>query len=130
MKTQFDVLENQLNSLRPSPLPTTTRRRIVQGMEAPAPGARSMFWLFAHHAGFQVALAGALSLALVVGWNWFPRSSRATLGGDTATLAEGAALLPSLASWETKLAAAYPVEINSVAVLRSPSVLTNIQIRR
>ena len=130
MKTQFDVLENQLNTLRPSPLPAATRRRILHEMERPAAGSKSMFWLFGHHAGLQVALAGALSLALVVGWNWLPRSPRATSGGDTAALAGSTALLPSLASWETKLAAACPMGRNTVAVLRSPSILTNIQIRR
>ena len=130
MKTQLDVLESRLNGLRPTSLPPSTRRRIFSEMEQPAAGSRLMFWRFAHHAGFQVALAGALSLALVVGWNWFPRSSRMTTVRDTAALADSAALLPSLASWETKLAAAYPMGINTVAVLHSPSILTNIQIRR
>jgi hypothetical protein len=130
MSTQFDVLEDQLNTLRPSPLPPPTRRRILHEMERPVTGPRSMSWLFGHHAGLQVALAGALSLALVVGWNWLPRSSPAASRADTAALAGSTALLPSLASWETKLAAAYPVGRNTVAVLRSPSILTNIQTRR
>ena len=127
MKTQFDVLESRLNGLRPTPLPPSTRRRIFSGMERPAAGSMSMFWRFAHHAGFQVALAGALSLALVVGWNWFPRSSRVTPGGDSAALADNT--LPSMASW-TKFAAACTLGENTVAVLHSPSILTNIQIRR
>jgi len=89
-----------------------------------------MLWSFGRHAGVQVALAGALSLALVAGWNWLPRLSRATPGRDTVALADSTALLPSLASWETKLAATYPVGRNTVAVLRSPSILTNFQIQR
>jgi hypothetical protein len=131
VKTQFDALESQLNSLRPSPLPSPSRRRILHEMERPATGAGSMARLFGHHAGFQIALAGALSLALVVGWNWFPRSSQAPSRGDMVALAGSTTLLPSWASWETKLAAACPIMgENTVAVLRSPSVLTNIQIRR
>jgi len=130
MKTQFDVLEDQLNSLRPSPLPPATRRRIFHEMERPVAESRSTVWRFAHHAGFQVALAGALSLALAVGWNWFPRSPRATPGGETAALADNTASLPSWALWETKLAAACPMGENTVAVLCSPSILTNLQIRR
>jgi hypothetical protein len=126
MRTQFDVLESQLNNLRPSPLPTATRRRILQEMDRPATGPRSMFWLFGHRAGFQIALAGALSLALVVGWNWLPRSSPATSRSDSAALTGSTAFLPSWAS----LAAAWPMGENTVAVLRSPSTLTNIQIRR
>ncbi|MGD0060869.1 MAG: hypothetical protein ABSD58_15745 [Verrucomicrobiia bacterium] len=131
MKTQFDALENQLNSFRPSPLPTSTRRRIQHEMERPVTGSRSVSWLFGHHAGLQIAMAGALSLALVIGWNWFPRSSPAPSRGDTVALAGSTTLLPSWASWGTKLAAACPMMgENTVAVLRSPSILTNIQIRR
>jgi len=130
MRTPFEVLEDQLNTLRPSPLPSPARRRIQHEMDRPVTQSRSMSWLFGHHSGFQVALAGALSLALVVGWNWLPRSSRATSRGDTIALMGGTALLPSSTSWETKLAAAYPMGRNTVAVLRSPSILTNIQIRR
>jgi len=126
MRTEFDLLESQLNSLRPSPLPTSTRRRVLQEIDRPVTGPRSIFWLFGHRAGFQVALAGALSLALVIGWNWLPRSSPATSRGDTAALTGSATLLPSWAS----LAAAWPMGENTVAVLRSPSTLTNIQIRR
>jgi hypothetical protein len=130
MKTQFDVLEDRLNALRPSPLPPSTRRRILRGMERPVTGTRSMFLLFGRHAGLQVALAGALSLALLVGWNWLPRSSQATFRGATASLAGSTTLLPSLASWETELVAAWPMGENTVTVLHSPSILTNIQIRR
>src|SRR5271169_562323 len=130
MKTQFDVLEDQLNSLRPSPLPTSTRRRIFHEMERPATGLRSVVGVFGRHPGFQVALAGALALALVIGWNWSSRRSPSPFLDDTTALANNATLLPSLASWEIKLAATYPVGRNTVAVLRSPSILTNIQIRR
>jgi hypothetical protein len=127
MKTQLDMLEDQLNALRPSPLPSSTRRHILHEMERSATGSRSVSWLFGHHAGLQIAMAGALSLALVVGWSWLSRSSRTTPVGDTATLADNT--LPSLASW-TKLAAACTMGENTVAVLRSPSILTNIQVRR
>ncbi len=130
MKTEFDVLEDQLNALRPSPLPASTRRRILHEMERPVRGSKSMLWSFGRHAGLQVALAGALSLALVVAWNWLPRSPRPTADGDTAALTGSAALLPSFAWWETRLAATYPVGRNTVAVLNSPSILTNIQMRR
>ena len=130
MKTPFDALEDRLNALRPSPLPATARRHIVHEMERRAIGHKSTFWAFCRHAGFQAAIAGALSVALVAGWNWLPRPSRPVSRGDTAEPAANVALLPSLASWETKLAAAYPVGENTVAVLLSPSILTNIQIRR
>jgi hypothetical protein len=130
MKTSFDALENQLNNLRPSPLPTDNRRRILQEMNRPAARQRTMSWLFGHHAGVQIALAGALSLALVIGWNWLPRSPQSPSRGDQVAQADGAALLPSWGSWGTVLAATYPVGINTVAVLHSPSTLTNSQIRR
>jgi hypothetical protein len=125
MKTPFDTLEERLSSLRPSPLPTSTRRRIVHEMEPLTTGTRSVSWLFGHHAGLQVALAGALSLALLAGWNWLPRPSHSSRGDGTADLTASVALLPGLA-WGTELAAGE----NTVAVLRSPSMLTNLQIRR
>lgn len=124
MKTPFDTLEDRLSSLRPSPLPTSTRRRIVHEMEPPTTVTRSVSWLFGHHAGLQVALAGALSLALLAGWSWLPRPSHLSRGG-TAGLTASVALLPGLA-WGTEPAAGE----NTVAVLRSPSMLTNLQIRR
>lgn len=124
MKTPFDTLEDRLSSLRPSPLPPSTRRRIVHEMEPPTTGTRSVSWLFGHHAGLQVALAGALSLALLAGWNWLPRPSHSSRRG-AADLTASVALLPGLA-WGTGLAAGE----NTVAVLRSPSMLTNLQIRR
>jgi hypothetical protein len=123
MKTPFDVLENQLHALRPSPLPSSARRRIVHEMGQPARANGSMLWLFGHHAGLPVALAAALSLALLAGWSWLPRPPSRT--GRTADLTASVALLPTLASWGTEL-----VGENTVAVLRSPSMLTNIQIRR
>ena len=126
MKTQFDMLEDRLNTLRPSALPTSTRRRIVHEMETTTTRPRSVSWLFGHHAALQVALAGALSLALLAGWTWLPRPSRLSRDGRTADLTASVALLPTLASWGTELTAGE----NTVAVLRSPSMLTNIQIRR
>jgi len=89
-----------------------------------------MFWQFGHRAGFQVALASALSLALLAGGYWLPRSTRPVSQVNTAAVVASNGLLPSLAFWETKLAAACPIGENTVAVLRSPSTLTNIQIRR
>ncbi len=130
MSTPFDTLEEQLNSLRPSRLPATARRSILQEMQRPATGHEWAFWRFAHRTGFQVALAVALSLALLVGWPWLFRSLRPVTRDNPATVVASNGLAPSLALWETKLAAVCPMGENTVAVLRSPSILTNIQIRR
>ena len=130
MSTPFDTLEDQLNALRPAHLPATARRSILQEMQRPVTGHGWAFWQFGHRTGFQVALAGALSLALVAGWYWLPRSSPPASDTNPATTMASNGLLPSLALWETKLAAACPMGENTVAVLRSPSTLTNIQIRR
>jgi hypothetical protein len=130
MSTPFDALEQQLNSLRPARLPAPTRRHILREMEQPAAGYQSMSGLFGHRIGFQAALAGALSLALVVGWHWLPRTQRPASHVNQVTLAAGNGLFPSLVFWETKLAATSPIGANNVAVLRSPSMLTNLQIRR
>ena len=130
MSTQFDTLEHQLNTLRPARLPVTTRQSILHGMERPLAGHRSAFWQFAHRAGFQVALAGAVSLALMVGRHRLSWSPRPTSGFDEPSMVSVNALLPSLAFWETQLAAVSPIGANAVAGPRSPSILTNIQIRR
>jgi len=130
MSTEFDRLEHQLNTLRPARLPATARQGILQGMQRPRDGHTSVFWHFAHRAGFQVALAGALSLALVVGWGRLPSSPRPTSGFDEPSMVSVNALLPSLAFLETQLAGVSPMGADTVAVLRSPSMLTNIQIRR
>jgi hypothetical protein len=130
MSTPFDTLEDQLNALRPSRLPATTRRSIMQKMEQPATGYGWAFWQFAHRTGFQVALAGALSLALLVGWPWLSGLWHQESHQNTATVVASNGLGSSLAFWETQLAAASPVGRNTVAVLRSPSILTNLQIRR
>ena len=130
MSAPFDALEHQLSTLRPSRLPAPARRRILREMERPAAKHGPASWLTGPHAGFQVALAGALSLALVVGWHWLPRPSRAVSRATPVTLAASNALLPSLVSWETRLAAVTPIGENCVAVLRSPSILTNIQLQR
>src|SRR5258708_6786468 len=68
MSTPFDSLEHQLNTLRPARLPAAARRSILHEMQRPVTGRGRAPWLFGHHAGFQVALASALSLALVAGW--------------------------------------------------------------
>jgi hypothetical protein len=130
MSTPFDTLEQQLNALRPARLPATARRTIMQEMQTPATGHARAFWQFAHRTGFQVALAGALSLALLVGSPWLFRSLRPVSHDNSVTIVASNGLVPSLAFWETQLAAACPMGENTVAVLRSPSILTNIQIRR
>jgi hypothetical protein len=130
MSTPFDALEQQLNSLRPARLPAPTRRHILRRMELPAVGHQSMHGLFRHRVGFQIALAGAFSLALVVGWHWLPGTERPASNGNQMTLVAGSGLFPSLVFWETKLAATSPIGANNVVVLRSPSMLTNLQIRR
>jgi hypothetical protein len=131
MSTEIDAWEDRLNTLRPSPLPAPVRRHILYEMERAPRRGRPIFRALDHqrHAVIQVAIAAALFVALVAGWNWLPRSSRPSHRSHTAELAASAALLPSLATWGTTLAGVYPVGENSVAVLRSPSILTNIQIR-
>ena len=130
MSTHLDSLEQKLSALRPAHLPPAARRRISLGMERRSTEHESISWLFAHHTGFQVALAGALSLALIVGLQWLQRVARPSSPVQQTRLAASAAPLPSLAYWENELAAAYPMSMNTVAVLRSPSMLTNLQIRR
>jgi hypothetical protein len=130
MSSPFDTLEQQLNSLRPARLPAPARRHILHEMEQPAAGHRSSGAPLSHRIGFQAVLAGALSLALVVGWHWLPRAERPATLGNQMALATGDGLFPSLAFWETRLAATTPICANNVAVLRSPSMLTNLQIRR
>ena len=130
MNTPFDMLEQQLNALRPARLPATARRSILHEIQRPVTGHASAFWQYVHRTGFQAALAGALSLALLAGGYWLPRSSHPVSQVNTAAVVASNGLLPSLAFWETKLAAACPMGENTVAVLRSPSTLTNIQIRR
>jgi hypothetical protein len=130
MNTEFDRLEQQLNTLRPARLPATARQRIVREMEQPVSGSKLASWLFGHRAGFQVALAGALSVALLMGVSHLPRTANPTSDSDESSMVTVNALLPSLVLWETQVAAASPVNANTVAGLRSPSILTNIQIRR
>lgn len=130
MSAPFDTLEQQLNALRPSRLPATARRSILQEMQRPATGPAQAFWQFAHRTGFQVALAGALSLALLVGLPWLNGSLRPVSRDNSVTVVASNGLMPSLAFWETQLAGARPMGENTVAVLRSPSILTNVQIRR
>jgi hypothetical protein len=59
--------------------------------------------------------------------SWSPRP---TSGFDEPSMVSVNALLPSLAFLETQLAAVSPIGANAVAGPRSPSILTNIQIRR
>jgi hypothetical protein len=120
MSTPFDTLEHQLHDLRPARLPATAHRSILHEMQRPVTGHGWAFWQFAHRTGFQVALAGALSLTLLLGWPWLSRSLRPATPPNTSTVV----------GWETRLAAVCPMGENTVAVLRSPSTLTNLQIRR
>jgi len=131
MSTQFDGLENRLSALHPTPLPAPARRHILHEMERSSTGGRSILRVLdhQHRAGAQLAVAAALFAALVAGWNWLPRPSHTTRRGHKVELTASAALLPSLPAWGTTLAAVYPIGENSVAVLRSPTILTNIQIR-
>jgi hypothetical protein len=115
----LDTLEQQLNDLRPARLPAATQRLLLQEMQRPTTRRGWAFWQFAHRTGFQVALASALSLAVLMGWPMLSGSLR------TASPVK-----PPLAYWETELAAACPMGENTVAVLRSPTILTNLQIRR
>lgn len=130
MSTPFDTIEDQLNRLRPARLPATTRQGILHEMERPKTGHAAAFWHFAHRGGFQVALAGALSLALVVVGPRLPSRAHPTSSFDEPSMVSENALLPSLAFLETQLAVVSPMGANPVAGLRSPSMLTNIQIRR
>jgi hypothetical protein len=129
MSTPFDALEHQLSSLRPARLPGPTRQLVLDKMKRTAATHGSLLWLFGHRPSFQVALAGALSVALVVGSTRLSRSSRPASRVNQAAFAVSNGLLPSLDFWETKLASASPMGANTVAVLWSPSTLTNIQIR-
>lgn len=129
MNTEFDMLEHQLSHLRPARLPAPTRQRLLCEIEQPLRGHKSMSWLFGHRVGFEVALAGALFLALLVGWHWLPRTPRPVAHVNQTAAATGDALLPSLAFLEARLAAA-SIGANTVAVLCSPSILTNTQILR
>jgi hypothetical protein len=130
MNTEFDALEHQLSSLRPARLPATVRQDISREMERPANRPGPALWLFGHRAGLQVALAGALSLALVARWHWLPRSARPVSDINQTALADSNALLPSLAFLEARIAVTSQIGVNTVSVLRSPSILTNTQIRR
>ena len=130
MNTEVDALEHQLSNLRPARLPAPVRQNISLEMERPVRGHGPALWLFGHRAGLQVALAGALSLALVARWHWLPRSAHSVSDINQTALADSNALLPSLAFLEARFAATSQIGINTVSVLRSPSILTNTQIRR
>jgi hypothetical protein len=130
MNTELDALERQLSKLCPARLPAPVRQNILHEMEGTAGGHRRTSWLLGHRAGFQVALAGALSLALVVSSHWLSRAPRPTSDGNQTMLATNNALLPSLAFLEAKFAATSQIGLNAVPVPRSASMLTNTQIRR
>ena len=91
-----------------------------------SPGRRrSILGEFWHGAAAPVAIAGVVTLALVVGWNWLPRPLLPAPGSQ----AKEPTASP-LVAWKAELAAVCPIGENTVAVLYSPSMLTNIQIRR
>jgi hypothetical protein len=130
MNSELEALERRLGELRPAPLPAPVRRNIANEMERKTSARRRLSWLFGHRAGFQVALAGALSLALVVSSRWLGRTARPVSEGNQVVLASSNALLPSLAFLEANFAATSQIGINAVPVPRSVSMLTNTQIQR
>ena len=75
-----------------------------------------------------MALAGALSVVVLVGSHWLPRSPRPEI--DQTSLVASNEWLSSLAFLEAKLAVSSPIYVNSVDVLHSTSMLTNTQIQR
>ena len=128
MNSEFENLERRLGELRPTRLPAPVRQNILQEMERGTrrPGS----WLSIHRAGFQVTLASALSLALVVSSHWLSRAPHPSSDGNTTMLASSNALSPSLALLEANFAATSQIGFNAVPVPRSASMLTNTQIQR
>ncbi|HVM62712.1 MAG TPA: hypothetical protein VMV72_17755 [Verrucomicrobiae bacterium] len=125
MKTQFDALEDRLNALRPSPLPPAARRHILHEMDRSPAKRRSVLGEFWHDAAAPVAIAAVVSLALAAGWNWLPRPPLRTPDDQRPESTTG-----PFVAWKVQLAAVCPIGENTVTVLYSPSMLTNIQIRR
>jgi len=130
MNKEFDPLEHQLSHLRPAHLPAPAQQHILHEIQHPVTGHGAIAWLLGHRAGFSVALAGAFSLAVVVGLHWLPRSTRPASHVDQPVFAASNALMPSLAFLEARLTAVSPIGANAVAALCSPSTLTNVQIQR
>ena len=127
MNIEFDDLEHQLSKLRPARLPAEARQRVSHEIHRPLHRQSAASWLFGHRAGFSVALAGALSLAVVAGLHWLPQSAHDTTENQRALVASNG-LLPSLGFLEARLS--YPMVANTVPALCSQSILTNTQIRR
>jgi len=130
MSAEFDSLEHQLNSLRPAHLPAATRGNILHEMERGRAGHRASSWQFIHRAGFQVALAGALSLTLMVGWQFVSWSPPPGSVFDKPSMVSENTLLPSLAFLEAQLTPVAPTSTSTAGGLRSPTILTNLQLRR
>ena len=130
MNSELEALERRLSELRLARLPAPVRQNILHEMERRTSGHRRTFWLFGHRAGFQVALASALSLALVVSSHWLSHTTRPVSDGNQVMLASSNALLPSLAFLEANFEATSQIGINAVPVPRSASMLTNTQIQR
>jgi hypothetical protein len=127
MNKEFDPLEHRLSHLRPAHLPAPARQRILHEMQHPVTGHGVIVWLLGHRAGFSAALAGAFSLAVVVGLHSPPRSTHPASHVDQPVFAASNALSPSLAFLEERLTAVSPIGANAVAALCSPSMLTNVQ---
>ena len=126
MNSELDPLEQQLSHLRPMRLPSSARQGILHEMQRPVTRRGAAFWLSSHRAGFQGALAGALSVVVLVGSHWLPRSPRPESYADQPAFATSNAL----AFLEARLAAGSLIHINSVDELHSFSMLTNTQIQR
>lgn len=130
MNTEFDDVERKLRKLRPARLPVEIGQQISREIQRPLRGQGVVSWLFGHRAGFPVALAGALSIAVVAGLHWLPQSLPPASFDDQPRLVASNSFSSPLAFLEARIGVASSISINSVDVLRSPSILTNTQIRR
>ena len=122
MNPEFNDLENQLRELRPARLPASVRQNILHEINR-----QRTSWMAAHRAGFQVALAGALSVALLMSSHWLNRVPHPSSRPDPIMLATSNT---SLAFLEANFAVTSQIGINAVPVPRSASMLTNAQLQR
>jgi hypothetical protein len=107
MSRPYDSLEERLHALRPARLPGAARQGIVRQLEMPVH----------RHTVWPVALAGALSLTMVIGCLVLAhRHPGPALGASGGT--------------SSFLAVVSPINANTVLVLRSPLLVTNTQFRR
>jgi len=124
MNTEFDDVEQALGRMRPARLPAQARQGILREMDRPAAGHGAKFWLWHHRVGLGVALAGALSLAAMTGLYRLSLERAASRDEESAM---AAANEQPLATLEARLIAASQKGENTLAVLCSPSILTNFQ---